>query len=171
MLHSTVSHINAHITSIFSKQIDFNTSKLNPKDHVIKDKIVRIQYEKFVSTESRESFKIPKELTIKVKGSGYTAFVRSFLLGFSDIDVETWFAKTFKKLKDVHTVEKFLEFGFPIRNTFVDQTTNTTVYEFDLTKRWRIMEILAVKSLPCYPLIFVLFNNVNFASGDVVYNI
>lgn len=33
------------------------------------------------------------------------------------------------------------------------------------------MEILDVKSLPAYPLLFVLFNNVNFANGDVTYNI
>ena len=60
---------------------------------------------------------------------------------------------------------------FPILNTFIDPVTNTTVFEFDLTKRWKIMEILDVKSLPAYPLLFVLFNNVNFANGDVTYNI
>lgn len=110
-------------------------------------------------------------MTIKVWGSGYTAFVRSFALFFSDVDIEARFAKTAKKLKDIHTVEKFNEFGFPLRNTWVDPTTNTTVFEFDLTKRWWIMEILEVKSLGAYPLVFVLFNNINYANGDVIYNI
>ena len=118
-----------------SKQIDFNCSSIKVKDHLIKDKILRIQYEKFVSEESKESFKIPKELTIRVKGSGYTAFVRSFVLFFSDVDIENRFLKLSKKLKEIQTTEKFLEFGFPLRNTYVDPTTNTTVYEFDLTKR------------------------------------
>lgn len=95
----------------------------------------------------------------------------SFALFFSDVDIDAWFAKQCKKLKDIHTVEKFNEFNFPIWNTYVDPVTNTSIFEFDLTKRWKIMEILDVKSLGAYPLLFVLFNNLSYSSGDVVYNI
>jgi len=44
-LHSTVVHVNAHITSIISKNIDFNVQSINPKEHVVKgthDKVFRI---------------------------------------------------------------------------------------------------------------------------------
>jgi len=88
-----------------------------------------------VAEDSKESFKIPKELTIKVRGSGYTAFVRSFCLFFSDIDIEGRFAKITKKLKEIDSVEKFNSLGLPILNTFVEPATNTTVFEFDLSKR------------------------------------
>ena len=66
------------------------------------DKVIRIPYEDYLVEEEKESFKVPKEFTVHVKGTGYNAFVRSFALFFSDKEVENGrFSKITRKFKGI----------------------------------------------------------------------
>lgn len=133
---------------------------------------MRIPIEKYYHEEDQESFKVPKEFTIHVKGSGYTAFVKSFAIFFSDIETDTGrFAKTTKKFKDIQTLEQAQALGLPILQQYIEPSTQTTIIEFDLSQRAQIKEALDVKTLQLYPLLLIIMNNVNYISADVVYQI
>lgn len=80
---------------------------MKPADYLKKgtnDKHFRIPFEEFKREDQKESFKIPKELVIKVRGSGYTAFIKSFVVFFTDHEVDVHrFSKAAKKFKDITT--------------------------------------------------------------------
>ena len=71
-----------------------------------------------------------------MKGSGYTAFVKSFAVFASDVELDpSRIAKHTKPLKAITELKQLEELGMPIKNVFNEPSTNTTIVEFDLSRR------------------------------------
>jgi len=103
-----------HVASTLRK-VEIPSSLMSPKLHIkaqTSDKLIRIPYEEY---SSPEDFKMPKEFTIHVRNLNYSAMVKSFAVFFSDIEIESSrFSKISKRFKDVETVEKLKDLGFPL---------------------------------------------------------
>lgn len=86
-LHSTVRAHNVHITTIVSWPVDFPVDKIKPIEFIKKgssDKSLWMPIEDYMRQGTEDTFKLPKEFLIKVRGYGYNAFVKSFVVYFSN---------------------------------------------------------------------------------------
>jgi len=134
-LFSSVDPKNVQIGSIL-RQVEAPSSFVQPSLHIepnTSDKVIRIPYEDY---SSPEDFKMPKEFIIHIKKMPYTALVKSFAVFFSDIEIEpSRFQKITKRFKDVESVDRLKELGFPLLQEWQEPNTKTTIVEFDLSQR------------------------------------
>lgn len=115
---------------------------------------------------------MPKELTVFAGGASYTALVKSFLVCFSDIEIEpSRFAKMTKKFTGITSIEQVKDLGFPLLQTWIEPETQTTVVEFDLGQRQRLKDALEVRTMLAHPLLLVILNCPHNLSKDVTYQI
>jgi hypothetical protein len=171
-LYSSIDPKDVHVASTLQR-VDFPEALLQPKKFIKKgtaDKVLRIPFEEHVAEEA--SFKLPRELTVIAGGGSYTALVKSFLVCFSDVEMEpSRFTKLTKKFSGIASVDQLKELGLPLLQTWIEPETQTTVVEFDLSQRQRLKDALEVRTMLAHPLLLVILNCPHNLQKDVTYQI
>ena len=108
-----------------------------PKDHKVKGKANEflLPYsEHYANPEEEETFKLLGELEIRNMGSGYTCFVKSFMLFTADREVKVSKSPVIKFFDNVNSLDKFEALGLPIKKkTTCSDGTNNVAFEIDLS--------------------------------------
>lgn len=87
-----------------------------------------------MNLEEEETFKLLGELEIRNMGSGYTCFVKSFMLFTADREVKVSKSPVIKFFDNVNSLDKFEALGLPIKKkTTCSDGTNNVAFEIDLS--------------------------------------
>ena len=95
---------------------------------------IRIPYEKYV-VDDHDMFHLIKNFQIHLRSGGYNAFVRSFAVFYSEVEVDN--AKFHAMTKRFNKVNKYQDLNLlklKSHNTEEDKKSGIKIVEFDLSK-------------------------------------
>ena len=88
----------------------------------------------FANPEDEETFKMLSELEMRNMGSGYTCFVKSFMIFTADREIKVIKNPLISFFDNINTVDKFEALGLPIKKkTSCPDVTQNVAYEIDLS--------------------------------------
>jgi len=113
---------------------------------------IRIPYETMISKNAPPStYKLLTSLTLFNLGSGYTCFIKTFMLFVSDREIKTHKSDTLKKFQSLLSVDQVKQ-NLPVVNI---SNTGTTIIEIDVSKSKQIKTKFGLKNLDCTPLLWI----------------
>lgn len=137
--YSTKKGTDSNVQFILYRKAQIQQGQITPKQWFPEpgnNHKIRVPVNEFYTEENEpETFKIIKDITIYLRGWGYTCFITHFALFISDQEVDCDNSQTIKAFSKINSIQELEKLNLPEaqRNQFQSGQKQSSLIEFDLS--------------------------------------